>query len=99
MGRYTTYCGHLSQVDTHLELNRYFADCKIWNETAIEARASKLLESALTIWSRPANTVPVSETAIKKTSASFYPECIRLAEDPLKTKLAKLSRTDRKSVV
>jgi uncharacterized protein with ParB-like and HNH nuclease domain len=78
---------------SHFELNRYFADCELWNQTTIEVRAATLLQFALNIWSRPPGTAQISETVVKKTSAAFYPECIRLAEGYLNTKLSKLSQT------
>jgi hypothetical protein len=78
---------------SHFELNRYFVGCETWNETAIEARAKILLESALKIWSRPPDTAPVSESVVKKDAVAFYPECVLLAENHLKIKFSKLSRT------
>ncbi|MGA2850512.1 MAG: DUF262 domain-containing protein [Terracidiphilus sp.] len=80
-------------ANSHFELNRYFADYEVWNGTTIESRAGTLFKFASQIWSRPPETDLGSKTTVKKTSAAFYPECIRLAEDHLKTKLSKLSQT------
>ncbi len=41
-------------AQSHLELNRHFANLSEWNEPAIKARASALTEEILRLWPRPA---------------------------------------------
>ncbi len=37
-------------ADSHLELNRYFANVSTWNRTEIERRGEKLVDVALQVW-------------------------------------------------
>lgn len=37
--------------ESHLELNKYFAEQEVWNKDEIEVRAAYLAEKAITIWS------------------------------------------------
>ncbi len=42
---------------SHLELNKYFADMDVWNTEAIVVRGRKLVEEVIRMWPRPAADV------------------------------------------
>lgn len=79
---------------SHFELNRHFGENDRWGAVQIQDRARHLLRIAMQQWQRPESPiVEVPATTGRGAPASFHSDCVKLAQQHLGQRLAKLSAT------